>query len=134
MKLDDFIDQQYPPGTQKRIDFDKAIISLRRKEDRLERLLSWMRHIPIVGYLTYVFWWSLLDGEGWGVTDMVCFHYLSDAYVPTLNNMRHGRFGMGYGYRKTTVWDIVAEMLANDNQGSEEEFRWLQKKLKFIRR
>ena len=67
----------------------KSLIArIKRKQDISNFLTKWMSHIPIVGRLVYIFWFTLID-EGprqtlkprWGA---LTFHFLNDGMKPTL--------------------------------------------------
>lgn len=69
-----------------------------RKVRRIERLIGWTNHIPLVGRVVHTFWFGLLD-EGikatckprWGT---MTFAYLNDGFKPSLwhtwHSMTHG--------------------------------------------
>ena len=57
------------------------------------RLTSWMRHIPIVGRLSYAFWFSMIESGGyqtlkprWG---SMTFAFLNDGIKPTVWHTWH---------------------------------------------
>lgn len=94
--LDDLLDEWWGPvGSPVKAEADVA--RMRRRSERAARLTSWMRRIPLIGYLASVFWYDILD-EGivatcqphWGG---LTFAFLNDGVRPTLwhtwQNMTH---------------------------------------------
>lgn len=106
MDLQEFIDAEFPPGTVRRIQFDKMVERHRRKDNLIDRAFGWMRHIPPhlghkvddfgyderywygLGPLMYMFWATLVDEGFYGTLDMLAFHYFDDKYVPTIADIR----------------------------------------------
>jgi len=68
-----------PVGTPSRALFDARVAVLKRKEARARRLTEWMRSIPLVGEVVFVWWYSLLNEGLDGAVDSLCFSYLDDA-------------------------------------------------------
>lgn len=67
---------------------EAALAKARKRRERSERLTGWMNHIPVVGRLVYVFWYSLLDDglietckPRWGA---LTFSFLNDGMRPTV--------------------------------------------------
>lgn len=68
--------------------FRKDYRAYKARMDLALRLTEWMRRIPVVGQLVYVFWYSVL-GEGYKSTlqprwGAITFSFLNDGMKPTL--------------------------------------------------
>ena len=69
-------------------EFKAEMARVRRRERRITRLTSWMRHIPVIGSFTASFWYLILDDgivsalkPRWGG---ITFAYLNDGIRPTV--------------------------------------------------
>lgn len=131
--FNDYIDEQYPPGSPERASFDAYGDALAKRRARVSALTGWLRFIPPrwqyaepdvidgvtyryyhgVGHIAMCFWSDILDAlleesDGrsparraksavYSALDGLAFHYLDDAYVPTLTDVRAGRAGACIG-------------------------------------
>lgn len=65
-------------GTPEREAFERRLHYLRRRDRYFTFVLDWMRHIPLVGMVMFVWWSSLVDEGLDGAVDAMCFSFLND--------------------------------------------------------
>ena len=65
-------------GTPQREEFERRLSLLRRRHAYFEAVFGWMRRIPLIGIVLYVWWSSLVDEGLDGAIDAMCFSFLHD--------------------------------------------------------
>jgi hypothetical protein len=107
--FNEWIDEDFPPGTPQREELNKQMQRLEQRQARLDQVFGWMNYVPPrlpskieeygydsnrwkgLGPLMYLVWSTWFEEGFHGMLDMLAFHYFDDKYVLTFKDIRKMR-------------------------------------------